>query len=67
MHRCPFHSDSSGVSERGEIQRISCPTCGDYRISETALERLEGATSTPSDWSSLVGQRPLISTRDLHR
>jgi hypothetical protein len=44
MGRCPFHSNSVGTSQRGEIQKVSCPSCGDYRISESALERLEGAT-----------------------
>jgi hypothetical protein len=65
MGRCPFHSNSVGTPQRGEIQKISCPSCGDYRISETALERLEGATDVPTGWSSLVQQRPLISIRDL--
>jgi len=63
MHHCPFHADSAGVSQVGEIHEISCRSCGDYRISATALKRLQSVSVCPEDWQTLV-HRPLISTRD---
>jgi dTDP-glucose 4,6-dehydratase len=64
MHCCPFHDDSVGVACSGEIYEISCPSCGDYRISGTALTRLQGGSGCPEGWETLV-HRPLISTRDV--
>ena len=63
MSQCPFHAESVGNSERGEIESIQCPACGSYRISKTALEALRGA-KPPSNWAKLVSQRAIISTRD---
>ena len=64
MQKCPFHSDSSGAVEEGEIHAIECPHCGSYRISETALEQLESVASAPKGWREVIARRPLISTRD---
>ena len=64
MNKCPFHSDSEGAAEEGEIHAITCPHCGDYRISATALEQLETIAIAPKGWGDVVARRPLISTRD---
>ncbi len=65
MPGCPFHAGSSEVRENGEILSISCIVCGDYRISETAVERVRERSEMPGGWIALVHRRPLISTRDL--
>lgn len=65
MYGCPLHGDSLGRLEDGEIVKVSCPVCGEYRISETAIARMVDAAVTPEDWRTLVRRRPLISTRDL--
>ena len=63
MSKCPFHADSQGDSERGEIESINCPICGSYRISRTALQLLSGK-KLPAEWAELVARKRLISTRD---
>ena len=63
MSKCPFHADSAGVSESGEIESIQCSACGNYRISKTALDLLK-QHEVPADWQNLVSQKALISTRD---
>ncbi len=65
MHGCPLHGESLGRREDGEIVKVSCPVCGDYRISETAIARMISKAATPLDWKAVVRRRPLISTRDL--
>jgi|GEM_PF-2731761 len=64
MHKCPFHADSQSAAEEGEIRSIKCPSCGNYRISETALGQLANLTKAPRGWRDVVSRRPLISTRD---
>ncbi len=63
MSKCPFHENSAGVSQEGEIESIRCDACGEYRISRTALEMLQGK-KLPDGWSKLLGRRALVSTRD---
>lgn len=65
MTACPFHSNSKGSSELGEIECIECSDCGSYRISKTALSRLQG-TTPPSNWARLMNRHRVISTRDTH-
>lgn len=65
MSKCPFHENSAGKSLRGEIESISCPNCGSYRISKTALDGLtQKFTSVPEGWREMLSHRGLISTRD---
>ncbi len=64
MEKCPFHANSTGAPQRGEINDIQCPTCGDYRISSVALEQLAANSNPPSGWSDRVAKGGLISTRD---
>lgn len=63
MRKCPFHEQSTGAAEGGEINAIHCPHCGDYRISAVALEQIAGLHSAPQGWSEVVGRGQLISTR----
>ncbi|MFT7653707.1 MAG: hypothetical protein ACI9UU_002819 [Candidatus Azotimanducaceae bacterium] len=63
MSKCPFHADSEGVSQEGEIESIQCSACGDYRISKTALMQLN-SNEVPSGWLNMVASGSLISTRD---
>ncbi|MEM9621807.1 MAG: hypothetical protein AAF993_09170 [Pseudomonadota bacterium] len=63
MSKCPFHDDSAGHTQDGEIEAIHCAACGDYRISKTALDLLQG-TKLPEGWAQLVTRRALVSTRD---
>ena len=63
MSKCPFHGDSAGISQDGEIESIQCSACGEYRISQTALEQLEGVEA-PAGWFQMIANRALISTRD---
>ena len=68
MSKCPFHENSAGKSDRGEIESISCPACGTYRISKTALDMLKGKklSQAPNGWLDIIARRSLISTRDTH-
>ena len=63
MSKCPFHDDSAGTSQSGEIEAIQCSACGDYRISKTALAQLQ-SRDVPRDWLQMVANKALISTRD---
>ena len=63
MSKCPFHIDSTGASDSGEIESIRCSVCGDYRISKTALDLLQ-SHEVPNDWFKVIGNKALISTRD---
>ena len=64
MGKCPFHSNSSGVEQRGEINDIHCPICGDYRISRVALKQLARRAKPPQGWSERIAKGGLISSRD---
>ena len=64
MEKCPFHADSTGSAQRGEINNIHCPICGEYRISSVALEQLAGTSEPPSGWTDRIAKGGLISTRD---
>ena len=64
MHKCPFHDDSTAVEQDGEISAIHCPCCGDYRISNVALQQIAKFSEPPRDWEMVVAKRQLISTRD---
>lgn len=65
MSKCPFHSDSVGHSQDGEIESIQCPACGEYRISTTALGELRRRVKeAPAGWLDMIARRALISTRD---
>ncbi|MEQ8689685.1 MAG: hypothetical protein RIC89_02460 [Pseudomonadales bacterium] len=64
MSQCPFHSDSTGISQDGEIESIRCSHCGEYRISRTALKELK-QRRTPQGWLDMLAHRALISTRDV--
>ncbi len=64
MNKCPFHEDSSGVEQKGELAAIQCPHCGDYRISSVALAQLKRCVTPPSGWPSAVARKRVISTRD---
>ena len=64
MHRCPFHADSQGTEQRGEINAIDCPICGRYRISSVALEQLADQAAPPAGWRRRIARGGLISTRD---
>ncbi len=63
MSKCPFHEDSAGQNQEGEIVSIRCKHCGEYRISKTALDLLKGK-SLPSGWLTMLTRRALVSTRD---
>ncbi|MCR9261225.1 MAG: hypothetical protein NXH95_16000 [Pseudomonadaceae bacterium] len=63
MHKCPFHEQSSGAIEGGEINSIHCPDCGDYRISEVALQQISNLQNPPRGWFDVVARGQLISTR----
>ena len=64
MHKCPFHSDSIGTEAEGEINNITCPACGEYRISNVALEQISQLPEPPSGWSEMLASGRLISTRE---
>ncbi len=64
MHKCPFHSESTGIEAEGEINTIKCPACGEYRISNVALEQISRHETPPSGWLEIVARGRLISTRD---
>ena len=68
MSQCPFHTDSVGVSQEGEIEAIKCSACGEYRISRTALTDLKAqahkAAQAPRGWVDVIARKALISTRD---
>ena len=64
MAKCPFHEDSVGVEEKGELNAITCPHCGDYRISNVALSELQRQEVPPAGWPRAVARKRLISSRD---
>ena len=64
MHKCPFHNESTGTEAEGEINDIKCPACGEYRISNVALEQMAKFDAPPSGWSEIVASGRLISTRE---
>ena len=64
MKKCPFHEDSSGEEQRGELSVIHCPHCGDYRISNVALSQLREYATPPSGWPRAVARNRVISTRE---
>jgi len=63
MSKCPFHDDSAGTSQSGEIESIHCSACGDYRISKTALAQLQ-SREAPNGWLQMITNKTVISTRD---
>ncbi|XOV81474.1 MAG: hypothetical protein ACFHXK_11370 [bacterium] len=63
MRKCPFHEQSSGAVEDGEINAIHCPDCGDYRISGVALQQMANLQQPPRGWREVVARGQLISTR----
>jgi len=64
MKKCPFHEDSSGIEQNGELTAIQCPHCGDYRISSVALSQLQTHETPPSGWPRAVARNRVISSRD---
>ncbi len=64
MHKCPFHSNSTGIEADGEINTITCPACGEYRISNVALEQMAQLPEPPRGWSDVLAKGRLISTRE---
>ena len=64
MAKCPFHKDSSGVEQEGELNAINCPHCGSYRISNMALSQLQREDRPPVGWPRAVARNRLISSRD---
>ena len=64
MTRCPFHEDSSGVEQKGDLSAIACPHCGNYRISNVALSQLQSQQAPPVGWPKAVARNRLISSRD---
>ncbi len=64
MHKCPFHNDSTGIEADGEINTITCPACGEYRISSVALEQMAELAEPPSGWTDVVAKGRVISTRE---
>ena len=63
MSKCPFHDNSAGKSQDGEIEAIRCDDCGEYRISKTALNLLKGR-SLPQGWLQMLRRTALVSTRE---
>ena len=64
MTKCPFHEDSSGVEQKGELSAIACPHCGDYRISNVALSQLQQQDAPPAGWLQAISRHRPISSRD---
>lgn len=64
MAKCPFHKDSFGVEQKGELSAINCPHCGSYRISNVALSQLQQRSVPPPSWPQTVARNRVISSRD---
>ena len=64
MTKCPFHEDSSGVEQKGELSAIECPHCGSYRISNVALSQLQQRSVPLNSWRQTVARKRVISSRD---
>lgn len=64
MQKCPFHEGSTSTTQTGELREITCPVCGEYRISSVALQQISSRTTPPSGWSRVLAKGRLISTRD---
>ena len=64
MQKCPFHEDSQGSEQDGELSSIQCPHCGDYRISNIALAQMSRHEAPPPGWPKVVARNRVISTRD---
>ncbi len=65
MKKCPFHADSQVEEQDGDIHRVHCRACGDYRISGVALDQLQKRRKAPRGWSKVLSHRAVISTRDM--
>jgi len=64
MKKCPFHENSSGEVQQGDLAAIHCPECGEYRISNVALEALQTQSEPPAGWARTVARKRVICTRD---